>query len=106
EAHAIVNVLHSLGLVPHFTFNTQWPLIADFFQSFDELAYVDLPPSQGDLFTPVDGDGWPVCVFDVNTANVGSKNFDGPEWIALVVEQHVGRVEIDFQVRTLELVEC
>ena len=51
------------------------------------------------------GDRRPPGVLDVDGADVRAQDLDGPDRVAHVVEQHVGRVEIDLDVGRLQLVE-
>src|SRR5258708_4519785 len=77
------------GLVADLALDDQGAGVADPLQRGDELADVDLALAQGDLLAPLPGDFRPPGVLDVDAADVGPEDLDGPDRVAHVVEEHV-----------------
>ena len=56
------------------------------------------PFAERDFLAPLAGDGRPPGVLDVDAPDVGAEDLDGVDRVAHVVEEHVGRVEVDLDV--------
>ena len=93
-------------MVSDFAFDAKRSAVAHFFQCSDERSGVGLSGAERDFAAPGSFDRGAVRIFDVNAADVRREKFDGFEWIVFVVQQHVGRIEIHFQIGTLQIVEC
>src|SRR5262249_22546501 len=98
------NVADALFLGADLALDAQWPAIADFLQRLNKLLDVGLTLAQRHFLTPGAGDLRPVGVLDVDAANVGAENLDGAQGVALVVKDHVGGIEVDLEVRALQVV--
>src|SRR5262249_33387653 len=97
----VPNVGESLFLIAYLPLKAQGAAVADSLQRLDELANVDLALTERHLITPGARYCWPLGVFDMDGADMRRQNLDSPQRVAFVVEEHVGRVEVDLQVRAL-----
>src|SRR5262249_38107614 len=92
-------------LVAHLALDAQRAFVAHLLQRLHELLDVHLALPERHLLAPGAGHGGPVGVLDVDAADVRSKHLHRSQWIALVVEEHVGGGEVDLEVGALQLVE-
>src|SRR5438132_8632914 len=99
------HVFQAAFLIAHLALDAQCPAVPRLLERLDKLTDVYLSLSERDFFPPVAGDFRAVRILDVDAADVRTEEFDRLLRIALVVEQHVGWIEVDLQVRTLELVQ-
>ena len=97
---------HPVCLVADLALDAQRAAIADFLAASSRTPDVHLPLAQRHLLAPAARRRRSLGVLDVNAANVRAEDFHRPQWIALVVQQHVRRVEVHLQVRALQFVEC
>src|SRR5690606_22159769 len=93
-ADAVLDVADAGFLVADLALDAQRALVADLLQGVDELADVDGALAERDLLAPGAGGLRGEGVLDVDAADVRGEDLDGAERVALVVEQHVGRVEV------------
>src|SRR5579875_3856545 len=105
KADAVGHVTQTFLLIADLALDAQRSAITDFFQGQHKGADVDLALAEGHFFAPDAGCCRSIGVLDVNAADVRSQDFHGPKRIALIVKQHVGGIEIHFQIGTLQIVE-
>src|SRR5579884_227521 len=99
------HIAQSFLLIAYFPLDAQRSAVANLFQSRDKSTDVDLPLTERHFLTPDSGRLWPITVLDVNAADVRSQNLHGPQRIALVIKQHIGRIEVYLQIGTFQFVE-
>ena len=99
------DVHHPALLVADFPLDVQRAVEFDIGQSFQKLRNVHFALAQRHFLAPLALDRRPVGVLQVHGADVLAQNLHGPDRVAHVVEQHVGRVEVHLQVRALQVVE-
>src|SRR5436305_931568 len=81
-------------LVADLALDAERSLVTDFLQRLHEFLDVDLALAQRDFLAPGSGYLGSDGVLDVDAADVRPQDFDGPDRVALFVQDHVGRIEV------------
>ena len=92
-------------LVADLALDAQRAAVADLLQRPHERRNVHLALTERHFLAPLARRRRPVGVLDVDAADVGAEDLHRPQRIALVVQEHVGGVEIHLQVGAFQLVQ-